>query len=95
MHRQPHILNASSNLLGISLILITGLKVTHHSGQAFADECAGISALGFTASCLLSYLAMRNERRSETMADLSDWSFLSGLALLVIAVVNLAFSKLV
>ena len=40
MPKHPHILNAASNLLGIALVIITGLNVSKVAHRSFADEVA-------------------------------------------------------
>ncbi|MDQ2878283.1 MAG: hypothetical protein M3R41_04330 [Pseudomonadota bacterium] len=89
MNRPPHILNASSNLLGIALLIITGLNVTNIASRTMADEVAWASAVLFGASCLLSYLAIRSGSggRLETLADKA---FLAGLITLILSVLVLA-----
>ncbi len=44
MDRHSNIMNAASNLLGISFLLITGLSVTRSNGQSFGGEVAWVSA---------------------------------------------------
>jgi len=93
MDRSPHILGAASNLLGIALLIITGLNLTKVADQTMADEVAWVACLLFAASCLLSYLAIRSPEavRAEAAADKA---FLGGLAALLLAVMILAFSPL-
>ena len=45
MSKHPHILNAASNLLGIALIIITGLSVAMQSQRSLADEVAWLAAI--------------------------------------------------
>ena len=88
--KSTHILNAASNLLGIAMLIVTGLKITQHSRGTYADECALGAALLLAVSCLLSYLAFR---RGDTRSPLEDWAdriFLAGLICLVGAVAILA-----
>lgn len=89
-----HILNAASNLLGISVVLITGLKVTGHGERTLADEIAWIAALCFALSCLLSYLDLRAEPDDTPHERHADWLFLLGLLALIVAAFVLAFSDL-
>ncbi len=91
MDRSPHILGAASNLLGIALLIITGLKLTKVADQTIADEVAWVACLFFSASCLLSYLAIRSPvpTRAEGVADKA---FLCGLAALLVAVLVVAFN---
>lgn len=72
--KSPHILNASSNLLGFCLLIITSLKITNSDRRTYLDEFAGIAALFFTISCIFSFLAIRSEKARfkiiyETIAD--------------------------
>ncbi|TVV77322.1 hypothetical protein [Sphingomonas solaris] len=91
MERPPHILNASSNLLGIALLIITGLNISKTAGGTMADEVAWVACLMFGASCLLSYLAIRSPEggRAEVLADRI---FLAGLVALLGSVVVLALN---
>ena len=52
MSRDTHILNAASNLLGIALLIVTGIHITMGSSKTYADEAALGSALLLAASCL-------------------------------------------
>lgn len=91
MVKPPHILNAASNLLGIALIIIAGLNVTHVAAQTFADEVAWGSAICLSLSCLLSYAAMRSgDGRSDRLELLADRVFLAGLVTLFLSVIVLA-----
>ena len=91
MSNNHHILNAASNLLGIALIIITGISVTGQLGRSIADEIAWAAALCFSLSCLLSYLSMRNEQRTARYELWADRIFLAGLVTVLLAVAILAF----
>ncbi len=88
--KQPHILNASSNLVGICFVLITGLKLTGASEGTLADEISLLAALAFVGSCVLSYVSMRTERNTVRYERAADYLFLSGLFALLIAVTAFA-----
>jgi phosphatidylglycerophosphate synthase len=92
--RTGHILNAASNLLGIALVIIAGLNVSHAARNSFADEIAWVAAICLGSSCFLSYLALREEevrrRRAERWADRV---FLMGLLALIGSIVVLAFES--
>ena len=90
MDRQPHILNAASNLLGISFVIITGLKLTGASRHSFADEVALGAAVLLSASCLLAYLALRRTQDAPSLDRWADRSFLFGLIMLAAAVLLIA-----
>ena len=88
--KSTHILNAASNLLGIAMLIVTGLKITQHARNTYADEFALGAALLLAVSCLLSYLALR---RDDVTGELEHWAdriFLVGLVCLVGSVAVLA-----
>jgi hypothetical protein len=88
--RNPQILNATSNLLGICFVVIGGLKLTHASDRTFADEAAWIAAFLFFAALLTSYLAIRNGGRSRLQLVVADWGLILGLFALMISVLIFA-----
>ena len=95
MQRASHILNAASNLLGISLLVIAGLQISNHAAKTLADEIAWGATLAFATSCSLAYVAIRSrsdEPRSEVWADAA---FLIGLFLLIGAIAVLAMTHIV
>lgn len=93
MDKHPHILNAASNLLGISLLIIAGLNVSKAAKTTAADEIAWISALFLSLSCIVSYAALRSQRHSMRLEQAADYVFLTGLLTLFAAVVVLAFQQ--
>lgn len=90
MNRSPHILNVSSNLLGITLLIIAGLHLTDRSAQSFADEIAWVGAVCFLSACFLSYLSLGGSRRGERLEVWADRIFLLGMTSLFCAIVVLA-----
>ena len=92
--RTSHILNAASNLLGIALVIIAGLNVSHVARNSFADEIAWGAAVALGASCFLSYLALRDETvRSRRTEKWADRIFVVGLLMLIGAIVVLAIES--
>lgn len=89
--KPPHILNASSNLLGICFIIITGLRLTNESSNTLADDVSLFAALNFLAACVLSYLSIRIEKETIRLERWADYLFLIGMISLFVAI--LAFSK--
>jgi len=87
--KSSHILNASSNLLGFSLIIITSLKITKISGSTHLDEFAAVSCLGFAFSCFFSFLSIRSkhEKRRNKFEDIADYLFLIALFCIVLSVI--------
>ena len=88
----PHILNAASNLLGIALLIITGLNVSHQARQSLADEVAWVAAICFSLSCLLSYGAMRTGSANPRSEQWADRIFFAGLLALFASVLVVAMS---
>jgi hypothetical protein len=83
-----HILNASSNLLGICFVIITALKVTHLSRDTYADEISMGASVEFIGACVLSYMSLRVSRESLWYEKLADYIFLAGLFTLLAAVLS-------
>lgn len=94
MRRHHHILSSASNLLGIALIIIAGLHLTHVSDQTLASKIAWLAALLLSMSVLLSYLAIRQEPDGQRAEGWADKVFLAGLIALVAAVSFLAVFRI-
>ena len=90
MSKHIHILNASPNLAGISLVIIAGLNVSDRAKSTSADEIAWVAALAFVASCFFSYIALRSEPYGERYETVADRAFLLGLGVLFVSVLALA-----
>ena len=90
--KQPHILNASSSLLGICFVIVTGLKITGVSRHTLADETSLVAAAGFAASCVSSYASMRAGRNAMTYEQIADYLFFASLLLLFGAVLVFAIN---
>jgi len=91
--RPSNILNAASNLLGISLVIIAGLNVAHMAAQSFADDVAWVAAVCLALSCVLAYLSLRHERQRAKTERWADRVFLLGLFALFAAIVVLALER--
>ncbi|MCW1961371.1 hypothetical protein [Chryseobacterium viscerum] len=87
--KSPHILNASSNLLGFSLIIMTSLKIAKISQNTHLDEFAGLASIFFACSCFFSFLAIRTKtkKRESTFESIADYLFLIALFCIVLAVI--------
>jgi Ni/Fe-hydrogenase subunit HybB-like protein len=86
--RTPHILNTSSNLLGICLIILTSLKVLNESNKTIIDEITIFSSMIFMLSCILSFLSMRRpDNAGERLEKAADVAFLIGLSLLFLSII--------
>lgn len=87
--KSTHILNASSNLLGFSLVIITSLKISKISPSTYLDEFAGVACLFFAFSCFFSFLAIRSshEKHGSKFETIADYLFLTALFCIVLAVI--------
>jgi MFS family permease len=91
VERHGHILNASSNLLGICFVIITGLRITHSSPNTYGDELAWAAALCFLASIAMSFLTIRRGRPHGRRGRYADHVFMVGVAALTVATLLVAF----
>ena len=85
MERIPQILNAASNLLGICMVIITGLTLTKSNDRSFADEIAWFAAFMFLLSVALAYTAIRTGTQRGWLAAACDWAFVLGIAALILS----------
>lgn len=95
-NKSPHILNTSSNLLGFCLIVLTSIKVAGLNEATVIDDCTGVAAILLMASCLLSFLSMRNKEGiiSERLEQIADYTFLVALVCISITIVFVSFNLL-
>ncbi|HEY4076375.1 MAG TPA: hypothetical protein VGM26_05520 [Rhizomicrobium sp.] len=87
MHRPPHILNASTNLLGICFIILTGLKLANANVRSRADEVAWVAAMLLFTAALNAYLAIRNQGARVWQIKVADVAFLGGITALALSIV--------
>jgi len=93
MDKSPHILNTSSNLLGICFLLLTSLKVLGKSQQTMIDDITFIAIILFMLSCLLSFLSLRKQAtQSRKLEKIADYIFLAGLSVLFITAILFSFN---
>ena len=72
--KSPHIMNASTNLVGFTFIVLTSLKGFHLGQSVLIEEMVAVSVTGFMLSALFSFLSIRSHEKSkgaryETIAD--------------------------
>ena len=91
--RSPYILNTSSNLLGLCLIVMTSLKIANKSEAGFIDELTGLASVLLMGSCVLSFLSMRtlNAGRGDRLESAADVVFIGGLSFVFLTIVLIAF----
>lgn len=90
--RSHHILGASANLLGICLVVITGLKISNSSAETYADEVCFFALFALLSSCLFSYLSIRKISTKYDYESWADYSFISAIFSLFIAMVVVMFN---
>lgn len=90
--KSSHILNTSSNLLGLCFLVLTSLKLFDLKQKSLVDEAVTAAALLFMFSTLLSFLSIRTETvsRSNRYETIADYSFLAGLAILFLVIITIA-----
>jgi hypothetical protein len=86
MHRHPHVLNASSQLLGVTFVVIGALKLTNSNARSYADEVAWGAAAFFLVGVVSSYWAIRKNETSRITNFIADASFFLAVFLLSLSV---------
>jgi phosphatidylglycerophosphate synthase len=91
--KSPHILNASSNLLGICFIVLTSLKLLNQTSKTIIDEITLAAIIFFMASCILSFLSIRSKSNfGETLEKIADYLFITGLLSLFVTTLLFSFN---
>lgn len=85
LNAAANLLNAASNLLGICLVIITGLTLTKSNDRSLADEIAWFAAFMFLISVALSYLAIRVNAAGARLLPACDLAFVLGVASLTLS----------
>lgn len=81
--RAPHVLNASSNLIGICFLVITSLRFFSKSSLTIIDELSALAMVFFMTAALLSFLSLnRTEKRGIVLERVASFFFLAGLIIL-------------
>lgn len=61
--------------------------------DSLIDEFAVAAVMCFMTSCILSFISMRRERnKSQKLEKIADFVFLSGLIILFVATILIAFN---
>jgi len=94
-NKSSHILNTSSNLLGICFIVLTSLKLLRLDGKTLIDEFTAAAIFMFMLSSLLSFLSLRSENeKNQRLEKMADIIFLIGLFSLFIITMFVTFDIL-
>lgn len=84
-----HILQTSSNLLGLCFVILSLIKINNIGSSTFLDELLTFPILLFFSSAILSYLSLRRNEQPEVYEIWADRIFITGL--FAIAIISLIF----
>lgn len=87
--RADNILNAAATLLGVALLIVTGVHITGHAAETISDEVAFGSSLLLIGSCLAAHLAV--SKSSKRYDAIAANLFFAALILLLLAVLGFWF----
>ncbi len=91
--KSPHILNTSSQLLGLCFIVLTALKIQDKRQETIIDEITAIASILFMISSILSFLSIRDKTaRGETFEAVADFIFLIGLIIMFLLTMLITFN---
>jgi len=91
--KAPHILNASSNLLGLCFVVLTSLKYLKITQRTVIDETVTVAIILFMSSCVLSFLSIRGNIRYGGKLEISaDFLFLGGLFVVFVTTILILFN---
>lgn len=89
----PHILTASSTLLGLCFVVLTSLKLNNFRDGSIIDEFTAVAIIMFMISSILSYLSMRSKNEPSVVYEkIADFVFLSGLVFLFVTTMLITFN---
>ncbi len=93
MNKSTHILNTSSNLLGLCFLVLTSLSVLHLRQSSLIDEFTAVATISFMVSCILSFLSIRsnNEKIAVRYENIADFFFLIGLSIMFLTTMVITF----
>lgn len=94
--KAPHILNASSNLVGFCFVVLTSLKIFSKHEKNFLDETTLIVLVLFMSSCFFSFMSMRNSGKTgDTLEKIAEYAFAAGLTLLFCITIFYSFVQMI
>ena len=82
--RSHYILDSAATLLGVALIIVTGIHITGKAATTIADELAFAAALLFLGSCAASHWAIT--RSADRFEDVAGKIFAFALIVLLCSV---------
>src|SRR5205809_3956352 len=93
--KSPHILNASSNLLGLCFIVLTSLRLLKVEDRNTMSILATVATTLFMTSTLLSFLSLKRDSTiSKKLERIADYVFIAG-ALFMYAITLMIASNLI
>ena len=83
--KAPHLLNASTNLVGFSFILLTSLKLFALARTALISQLVAVVVVSFIVCSFFSFLSLRtpSEKLTRRYEIIADYIFVSALTLLL------------
>ena len=95
-NKSPHILNTSSNLLGLCFIVLTSLRLLNLQQKSIIDEVVSVCALVFMTSSILSFLSMKSKvsAKSAVYENAADYFFIAGLCILFLVIIIITFDQI-
>ncbi len=87
-----HILPTAANLVGVCIMSLSLVKLLpRHGWSNWVDEALAIDSLIFLGSVALSYASLRVEHNANNLEAWAERLFLTGLILIILASLVLAF----
>jgi hypothetical protein len=81
--KAPHILNASSNLVGFCFVVLTSLKIFSAHEKNLLDEATLMVLVLFMSSCFFSFMSIRKTGKTgDTLEKIAEYAFAGGLTIL-------------
>jgi hypothetical protein len=91
--KSPHILAASSNLVGFCFVVLTSIKILNLSAKTLIDNITIFSFLAFMISCIFSFLSIRTTKQHGIILEtVAEYTFILGLFLVMATAILLAFN---
>ena len=89
-----HILNTSSNLLGICFVVLTSLRLLKMQNDTLVDEFTTGAMILFMVSAILSFLSIKSKhfKLSIKYESIAELLFLTGLICLFVTTMLITFN---
>lgn len=89
--KSTHIMNASTNLVGFTFIVLTSIKAFRLDEGIFVDKITALSVVGFMFSTLFSFFSMRtrDKKKSDRYEAFADYVFFGSLLMMLVVCILL------